>query len=79
MGHYGLYFGYSDSGLLPLRSHKRKVTFYGAISGSPWSLDYTPKLAKSILALKLSVTTTIDALSCALLVITLAQRRQRVS
>ena len=30
-GQYGLCFGYSVSGPLPLRSHKRQVTFYGAI------------------------------------------------
>ncbi len=39
-------------------THKRQVTFYGAISGSALSLHYTTKLAISILALKLSVTTT---------------------
>ena len=37
---------------------QRQATFYGAISGSPWSYDYAPNLANFILALKLSVATT---------------------
>ena len=45
------------SGLLPLRSHKGQATFLEPFPGVPSHLDYTQKLAESILALKLSVTT----------------------
>ena len=56
-GQYGLCFGYCFSGLLPLRSHKVQVTLLKPFPGVPSHLDYTQKLAKSTLALKLSVTT----------------------
>ncbi len=56
-GKYGLCFGYCFSGPLPLRSNKGQVTFLKPFPGVPSYLDYTQKLAKSILALKLSVTT----------------------
>ncbi len=61
-GQYGMCFGCCFSGPLPLRSHKGQVTFLEPFPGVPSHLDQTQKLAKSILALKLSVTTT---LSCA--------------
>ncbi len=56
-GQYGLCFGYCFSGPLPLCSNKGQVTFLEPFLGVPSHLDYTQKLAKSILALKLSVTT----------------------
>ncbi len=56
-GQYGLCFGYCFSDPLPLRSHKGQVTFLEPFPGVPTHLDYTQKLAESILALKLSVTT----------------------
>ncbi len=57
-GQYGLCFGYLVSGPLPLRSHKRQVTFTGPFLGVPIVFRLRSKLARSILALKLSVTTT---------------------
>ncbi len=57
-GQYGLCFGYCFSGPLPLRSHNAQVTFMEPFPGVPSHLDYTQKLARSILALNLSVTTT---------------------
>ena len=57
-GQNGLSFGYCFSGPLPLRFHKGQVTFLEPFPGVPSHLNYTQKLAKSILALKLSVTTT---------------------
>ncbi len=53
-GQYGLYFGYLVSGLLPLRSHKDRSPFW---ESQVFRLH--SKLARSILALKLSVTTTL--------------------
>ncbi len=47
-------------GPLPLRSHKGQVT--SLEPGVPSHLDYTQKLAESILALKLSVTTTVSSM-----------------
>ena len=47
---YGLWFCYCFSGLLPLRSHKGQVTFLEPFAGVINHLDYTRKLAKSILA-----------------------------
>ncbi len=56
-GQYGLCFGYCFSRPVPLRSHKGQITFLEPFPGVPSNLDYTQKLAESILALKLSVTT----------------------
>ena len=57
-GQYGLCFGYCFSGPLPLRSHNGQVTFLEPFPRVPSHLDYTQKLARTILALKLSVSTT---------------------
>ncbi len=57
-GQYGLCFGYCFSGPLPLRSHKEQVTFLGPFLGVPSLLRLHLKSARTILALKLSVTTT---------------------
>ncbi len=51
-------FGYCFSGPLLLRSHRGQViTLLEPFPGVPSHLDYTQKLAKSTLALKLRVTT----------------------
>ena len=54
-GQYGLSFGYFFSGPLPLRSHFNSPPFGVCFRESLVWIDYTQKLTRSILALKLSV------------------------
>ena len=57
LGQYGLWFGFWFSGPLRLHSHYGQVTFREHFPGVPSCLGYTQKLARSTLALKLTVTT----------------------